>query len=230
MAVDSTDVVADFTVVEEADFAVVEVADLVVVVAAVDGDDSRAQVTEPTMPSAFSLFAFWKAVTAAAVCAPNRPSVVTLKPCSTSAAWIFFTPDPLSPRCTLSLGLVTTRPATVVDDTDATVEPVARPDALVVVTPVAGASELDELATNALDVVEVATGTIPATVVVVVAVEVAPLLQLPSPNTMTRPAAHQTSGVRSINETVQPSSRWRAAGTIVTCASNRPRAAIPSRP
>jgi hypothetical protein len=71
--------VPDFTVVDVADFTVVDVSDFVVV-AVVAGADSRAHVIDPTMPSAFRPFFFWKAMTAVAVCAPYLPSLVTLKP------------------------------------------------------------------------------------------------------------------------------------------------------
>jgi hypothetical protein len=112
-------VVVDFRVVVVGGVVVVEVDFFFTVVVVVDADvelDSRLHVAGPTTPSAFKPFAVWKALTAVSVCAPNDPSAATLKPRATSAAWICFTPDPLSPRPTLALGLVTTRPATEVDD------------------------------------------------------------------------------------------------------------------
>jgi hypothetical protein len=75
---------------------------------------SLAQVIGPTTPSWVRPFCFWKSLTACAVCGPNWLSTATLYPWFTNAVWICLTPDPLSPRWTLALGLLTTRPAAVV--------------------------------------------------------------------------------------------------------------------
>lgn len=83
------------------------------------------------------------------------PSMVTLYPCATKAVWICVTPDPWSPRRTLSLGLVTSRPGTVVVAPAAATEVVAR-------TVMAGAvgTVLVPPRTVALTAVDVGMGTV----------------------------------------------------------------------
>jgi hypothetical protein len=114
-------VVLGLVVTEVVDFFVVVVvvvvvllADLMVLVVTDEVEPDRlAHVAGPTMPSAFSPLVFWNDLTAVCVLGPNWPSALILNPCAVSCVWIWVTPGPLSPSVTLSLGLLTTRPALV---------------------------------------------------------------------------------------------------------------------
>ncbi len=108
------------------------------------------------------------------------PSALTFKPCAASAVWICFTPGPVSPSPTLSLGLLTTRPAAVVVAVGGTTEEVATAGGS------ASGNDVDGVDLD-VDTVTVETGASVANVVgddlavAVEAVEDAPLLQPAAP-------------------------------------------------
>ncbi len=198
-------VVAPLTVVVVAPLTVVAVVPLTVVdvAEAVEEAESLAHVAGPTMPSAFSPFLRWKAITAAEVCDPNLPSAEIEEPCAASAVWICLTPGPLSPSFTLSLGLETTRPvpapAVVVAVPDDVVELVDRAVVLTAVELVAAVAVVGRVVDEPVVPTPknvVVTG--PPPIVVVVDFDFVALELHPASTTSTTPHAAERTAIRDM--------------------------------